>query len=415
MTTPNGNVIFNSSTGSDTQSSGLGPSTAVYGSAASITLDSNVVTGIDTTGVVAGDLLWVQSSTGRQFSIIASVDSATQVTCDYVFEVTESGRTWAIGGKRATLDNVDSRRIIGHLNAQDLPDQCWVEIETNQTITSNVNGHRRRIRSSAGSRKSIIFDFTSTFWSETCMTGSGIYENISFESTNTNLRLGQGSTGSTEGNAFMAFYNCRVYNFHSIGAGFSRTFRMRAFNTVFEDVYARNSSYGFPQNSFNGGSAILSANKCVFKNCGSLYAQASDRGTYDRCEMRNCVFIGDGIRDFATYYLPHLSNCIVSNYANFASPTADSILSSVKNCLIHNISSNLLNLDIPDRKIDDYEIINNYFYNVLNFSNVQGLELYLADGNTTLSQDPLTISGNNVSLNNTINGGNLVRNSEIKL
>lgn len=96
MTTPNGNVIFNANTGSDSLASGLGPATAVYGSSASITSASAVVTGISTTGVTAGDLLWVQSSTGRQFSIIASVDSSTQVTCDNNFEVTETGRNWAI-------------------------------------------------------------------------------------------------------------------------------------------------------------------------------------------------------------------------------------------------------------------------------------------------------------------------------
>ncbi len=82
MTTANGNVLFNSDTGSDTQSSGLGPSTSVYGGGASITSGSAIVTGIDTTGVTSGDLLWVLSSTGRQFSIVASVDSSTQVTCE---------------------------------------------------------------------------------------------------------------------------------------------------------------------------------------------------------------------------------------------------------------------------------------------------------------------------------------------
>ena len=112
MTAPNGPILFNSSTGSDTAASGLGPASAVSGSGASTTGASAVVTGVVTTGVSAGDLLWVQSSSGRQFSIVASVDSGTQVTCDDVFDNTESSRTWAIGGKRATgVQNVDSRRL----------------------------------------------------------------------------------------------------------------------------------------------------------------------------------------------------------------------------------------------------------------------------------------------------------------
>lgn len=104
MTTPNGPILFNSSTGSDTQGSGLGPATAVFGTTGSCTSASAVVTGIDTTGVTAGDLFWGQTSSGRQFSIIASVDSATQVTLDDTLAATHSGDlTWAIGGKRLTL------------------------------------------------------------------------------------------------------------------------------------------------------------------------------------------------------------------------------------------------------------------------------------------------------------------------
>lgn len=113
MTTPSGPILFNSSTGSDSLASGLGPATAVNGSGASTTATSAVVTGIDTTGVSAGDLLWVESSSGRQFSVIASVDSATQVTCDDVFANTESGRNWAIGGKRLSLGSTSSRTLFG--------------------------------------------------------------------------------------------------------------------------------------------------------------------------------------------------------------------------------------------------------------------------------------------------------------
>ena len=134
MTAPNGPILFNNSTGSDTQSSGLGPSTALYGTGASTTAASAVVTGIDTTGVSAGDLLWVQSSSGRQFSIIASVDSSTQVTCDDVFANTESSRTWAIGGKRATFDGT----------VQIFTDWYggWiVETETDQTVAIDLRAN----------------------------------------------------------------------------------------------------------------------------------------------------------------------------------------------------------------------------------------------------------------------------------
>ena len=68
MTAPNGSILFNNSTGSDTAASGLGAAN-VYGTGASTTGASASVTGITTTGVTAGDLLWVQSSSGRQFRL----------------------------------------------------------------------------------------------------------------------------------------------------------------------------------------------------------------------------------------------------------------------------------------------------------------------------------------------------------
>jgi hypothetical protein len=105
MTAPNGPILYHSPSGSNTQASGLGPSTAVFGTGASTTNGSAVVTGITTTGVTAGDLLWISTSGGRRFSVIASVDSGTQVTCDDNFGVTASGQTWAIGGKRASFNS----------------------------------------------------------------------------------------------------------------------------------------------------------------------------------------------------------------------------------------------------------------------------------------------------------------------
>lgn len=132
MTTPNGAIVFNATSGSDTQASGLGPATALYGSGAT-TDGTAVVTGITTTGVTAGDLLWVQTASGRQFSIIASVDSGTQVTCDDTFAA-GLGQTWAIGGKRATWDNSDSRVLFSSDGAG-----LVITTETDQSLTSELD------------------------------------------------------------------------------------------------------------------------------------------------------------------------------------------------------------------------------------------------------------------------------------
>ena len=104
MTAPNGPILFNSSSGSDTAASGLGPDPAVSGTGASLNATTTVDLSADNPDLInvqAGDLLWVDASSGRQFSIIASSDNtAKTVTCDDAFAVTETGRNWGIGGKR---------------------------------------------------------------------------------------------------------------------------------------------------------------------------------------------------------------------------------------------------------------------------------------------------------------------------
>lgn len=107
-------IKFNNSTGSDTQASGAGPDTAVFGTGASLASSTSVdlsadapdLSGVATDGSAC---LWVLTSSGRQFSKITGVDNGTKiVTVETAYGVTESGRTWAIGGKRATMHNTNS-------------------------------------------------------------------------------------------------------------------------------------------------------------------------------------------------------------------------------------------------------------------------------------------------------------------
>lgn len=108
------NIVFNNSTGSDTQASGAGPTTAVFGTGASLSSSTSVNLSADSPDLsgVATDgsaCLWVLTSSGRQFSKITGVDNGTKiVTVETAYGVTESGRTWAIGGKRSTLHDTNS-------------------------------------------------------------------------------------------------------------------------------------------------------------------------------------------------------------------------------------------------------------------------------------------------------------------
>lgn len=405
MTTANGNVLFNSDTGSDTQSSGLGPSVAVYGSGASITSGSAIVTGIDTTGVTSGDLLWVLSSTGRQFSIVASVDSSTQVTCDNNFDVTETGRTWACGGKRATIDDTSSRRLLGHHNVSELPSPSWVEIETDQTITSSVQGRgTRRIISSAGSNKQITFDLSS---GTICMSGGGIFKNINFVSLSpTTYKFGQASTSGYEANNSPNFYNCSIKDFYSFGAGFSRMLTIVLYQCYVENVIASTSTYNFGTNSIVGANSPVVARESVFKNCGSIKDWRSN--------FFDCSFTGNGSIPLSTIGI-RLKRCNIYNYTNVVQTTSNLEINQqyqvtynnpcIEDCAIHTISSDVINLSSNTLTTHRMEARGNYFYNVNRFCNIDGVEDFISNDNNTLTIDPFIDVANGDFNLNAINGG----------
>ena len=128
---------FNNASGSDTAASGAGPATALSGTSASysgsvFTLDGSPdLSGVATDG---SHVIWVQTSTGRQFFTINAVnDGADTVTVDDAPAGTTSGLTWGLGGKRKTLDNTQSRLLF----TADFKTDWIVELEDDQTITSS--------------------------------------------------------------------------------------------------------------------------------------------------------------------------------------------------------------------------------------------------------------------------------------
>ena len=426
MTTPNGNVIFNANTGSDSLASGLGPATAVYGSSASIASASAVVTGISTTGVTAGDLLWVQSSTGRQFSIIASVDSSTQVTCDNNFEVTETGRNWAIGGKRATLDNVDSQRLF---TTTDGSFAFWAELETDQTVASPLGAYTvtSKIRSSDNSHRTITFDSSSLSPPSNFFIRSStvLLHKIKIICLDPTGVVFQGRfSGGTNVRMFDCIIGDPSYPTDIISNNERQFVSIKAYNSLFQNI--KHPTYGY----MHTDSVYFAADQCMFKDCGSLQnpfglaisSYGGDTSSYNKGHFNNCVFLGDGTTPLCEGRLPEFNNCIVSNYTHAVTITSDGAVYSalstygkIKNCVLHNMTS-VVNLDPSTLDVaHELFVADNYLYNVGSFSNVSSLENYVGQDNTTLTTDPLQIQNGNVQLTNSAGGGYTVRNAEIKL
>lgn len=393
MTVPNGYVKFNADTGSDTLASGLGPSTPLNGSAASTTASSAVVTGIDTTAVTVGDLLWVQSSSGRQFSIIASVDSATQVTCDDTFDNTESGRTWAIGGKRATLDDASSRR----LTSGDMG-RTWIELETDQTITSGlgVAGEYARIKSSGSTKKTITISGAGEY-----MFVDGIFnlKDIRMIATDNNVFAVSSGNQTLKLKLTDCIVGDETYPFSFFCAG-SYSGRYDLYSTTFINIISAT-------NRFSDYASFYYAtiDNCIFKHCGNLYAYTYGSSNF----IRDSIFIGpDSVSIDAIYaksQLYDIRNCIFYNYNAVCGISNGNIY--LNNCIFHTLSS--------VTSVDAYGYYSdNYYYNV---SNANGSTVWtISNELIQLTEDPFVdVANYDFNLNDKAGGGAVLKAAKYEL
>lgn len=290
MTTLNGLIIFNASTGSDSAASGCGPATALTGTGAATTGASAVVTGISTTGVTAGDLLWVLSSSGRQFSVIASVDSATQVTCDDVFDNTESGRTWAIGGKRATFDDVNSRHIF-----DDAPRDSIIKTETDQTLTSTITKTSTTYYIVCGNA-TITASGNFSIFTESGTVVAGGRKSVEFYDLKFVGSSGNTAVGLTLNRSF--FYNCQ---FGDPGA-----------STNFKTGYVATYYYGYSQAvkcRFYGQGASVSGGYGIANNGWPPSGPVVDRCLFQ--DFDRAIIHGDGVTSVNRSIFKNCTNGIV--------------------------------------------------------------------------------------------------------
>jgi hypothetical protein len=108
----------------------------INGNILDVLLASYLYGGPDVTNINANGsaVLWVLTSSGRQFDVITVVTVGYNIVTFTVltgYTTTQSSLTWASGGKRATVDDVNSR----HIFADALP--AWtLKEETSETLTS---------------------------------------------------------------------------------------------------------------------------------------------------------------------------------------------------------------------------------------------------------------------------------------
>lgn len=396
MTTPNGNIIFNASTGSDTHASGLGPAIAV-------TLDITTAAGSSTAPVSAfpagsgiGDLVYIPSATGRKFNIIAGAhQQAGLMFFDEPWDDSLTDAPAYIGGKRATLDNADSRR----LTSGESP-QTWIELETDQTITSAITGASgkfARIKSSAGSKKTISISGVG----EAMFADGQIYlrdlkfraldgNNVCDTSNTAHLSLALRMRGCVLGDPDYPFTEIK-----NGGAAVHFIFE----NSVIQNI--NNNGLIAPINNFQ----FIYMNNCIMKDCGkiSLSGPGSNLGY-----LKNSIFIGDGTTDFFGHNYGRFEsiNCIFYNYVQGFDGGQWQF--KLRNCIFHTVSDPISDIYGRDPVTAAAYLDNVYYYNASSPTTVDAIDEITPI--VTLTEDPfIDVEGGDFNLNDRPGGGAVIK------
>jgi hypothetical protein len=166
MTALSGPIVFNNSSGDDSLASGCGPSPAITISMMISSGSTSTSSAMWTGTISAGDIVYFNTTTGRKFNVVASANNNVgfqSITFDETWGDNINGNAYC-GGKRSTLDNSDSRRLL----STDVEAEQWnVEIEytgTDYALTSKLNlTGRKTITGTGSSRPSIsIASFSGT-------------------------------------------------------------------------------------------------------------------------------------------------------------------------------------------------------------------------------------------------------------
>ena len=409
MTAPNGPILFNSSTGSDTAASGLGPATALSGAGASTTAASSVVTGIVTTGVSAGDMLWVDATSGRRFSIIASVDSGTQVTCDDVFVNTESLRNWGIGGKRRSMAgssyNMDNAAI-------DYNGVEFLQFEDGYTESLTV---RMRFRSPTNYSSSLTLRtapdatvdarFSSSYTSSPFIFGSAktlVFERLEFEQTNASGSCGASGSGES------TFRSCKF----GVGAtkptaayssSASETFIDCEFYAAGAYCVSNTSEASFVECLFNGGTSGMSVTGSGAT--GFIVTGCIFEGQVDGILMSN----GGGTLRQWKFFIQNIFNCTNSGLRFVNNNSLRTVTIHFSENIIVNSTYGIeyaTGMQAYPPSLGVYR--NNAFCNIgtSNYLNSYGGQV----GDVNAANDPFVDIGNgDYSLNETAGGGAVLR------
>jgi hypothetical protein len=407
-------VNFNASTGSDTQASGAGPATAVYGTGCAVTSGSGSVTisdAVDLSGVAqdGSAVLWVLTASGRQFTRISTVagsSGAWTLTVEDTAWTSGSSKTWAIGGKRATWDNANSRTLFGSTGAK----AGWtIQTETDQTLNTttlsitaagSVTVGAITIQGSSDTTPSTIKQTANVAAFTTNTVGLIVYKNLKIVNSNVSKTSANGLSTITTNSQQYVFISCifgdSVYTLNDC------VYLGNATSARFIDCVFFNGSVGL---------YCYSINNVEIHN--SVISNNSSYGIYDngtgRLIIRNCLIYSNGYGIYSNYATTsdhyNIVGCTIHGntsggiYCNQASNYYAAVIHS--NNITGNGGYGIVGLSGTTdflKAIIDY---NNFGYGV-GIANSSGAMQYITAGGHDLAVDPMygNAAGGDFSVHN---------------
>lgn len=424
-------IIFNSSTGSDTAASGAGPATALTGSSAStsgtglvVTLDGSPdLSGVATDG---SHVLYLADSTAgaRNFGkITGKDDGADTVTVANAFGLTLSGLSWAIGGKRATLDHADSRKLGSNNSAAGDAMPGWIlQTETDQTITTSAWVLRRAgnttdgaitIRGASDSPRPIINQTANAACFEQIVSIlSIIYDSIQITNSNGTKTAAYGIHLS--GNAAdLSVTNCLFGD--ATNTLFNGIFLGAAGNTltISRSKIQETTDIGLRANTSN---ATLYVSESVIAESGSHGLAIS--GGAPMLHIENSLIYNnatDGINAGGNTKINRMAGNVLHGNGGDGLDWSSTNIQNTITTIVRNIFSDNGNYGVRSSAVPlMYNMIDNNAY----YSNTSGTHTSFISGanDITLSADPFEDSGaGDFNINNTAGGGADLRAATVTL
>jgi hypothetical protein len=312
-------IIFNADTGSNTAASGAGPAVAITGTAAAHTggVASTTITltgSPDLSGVAVDGsaALWMKTASGRQFSkITAADDSAKTVTVEDEFTIAEASAVdFAIGGKRATWNDADSRTAFG---ANGVKGGWVIETETNQTITTSA----LPIESSGVSTMLPIL-----------IRGAA---SVSHPIINQTVNL-QTFLGSSTNYNFRWFRNLKFTNSVTGGKTACHAISARASITVEDCIF------GDPINTLTSALKQTGDQNILLVNCVVQYCETAAI-SFVVVTAHNCTFMHNASSAITSCNSLNVTNCIIASNGLHGIYMNIGMLTIITNCIIYGNSN----------------------------------------------------------------------------